>query len=1072
MIKIPLGDAEWSSLEADDQLDCVCDWFEQTLRLGQRPSASDYAELLIPEYREELLQELMLLEQSYEDAASRSSEQELSATVSMRSSRADTDFELRHRKVTEIDEQTKARFPVPFGKYILTADLGNGSFGDVFLAKHIESGVNRAIKVPRPQLLSEKDDIQRFQREVQNACRLDHEGIVKFYDHGRYGSTPFLVSEYVAGKTLKEVLTKFGRLPIRTAARLIADLARAVHYAHEKKIIHRDLKPSNVMIAYPVGANEIDPKAERLVPKLLDFGISKRINSNSMGTLPGEILGTPAYMSPEQASGESSKVTPLSDVYSLGAILFELLVARTPFIGDASVISHCIQNQEVPSIGRIDPSVDRKIATICHKALKLDAAHRFGSALEMAEDLERWLNDQPILAKPTGLLERSYLWTKRNPTDLKWGLAATGLLLGVTALGLKVMLTPTPTLRSIVMNDGIVSHTVRNEIPIEEWLSQLPQSLSQPQLLWERLEKGVSPQQITILGEALRPHAKTCLPLMEAKLTEYEGNLSTSGMLASVLGVVSPDSLKRIDASKSLIQWLVRSEFSGDMRGWIGLTRRFRDPLLEPLVSHYQSSESISERKLTLDYLLELLDQNTIEIGLAGAADANVNDLVRWKKEFAPYQNAVVPILREQLESAGLQYSRDDRGEKIAKRTGNLRLIAYGFGDYEAVWPALGVVTDPRPRSYFAHQIVDTGFPLYPLVDRLVVETDPTIQYSLLLSLSQAKRETLEPDATKAFQQWVANAYSKNPDGGVHSMCRWFLKNWGRVTEVNEMDLQLAKEGIVSGREWYVNSIGMTMRIFRGPVELLLPPITHKANQDLPTVATWERDSIPYSFAIATEKVNPTTFCLFDSIYRRDEQTIVSDDVFCDTQKVTWNQAIQFSHWLTNREGLAKNGETAIRWMNSDELKGKVSSEVNLSLPGYRLPTRREWHISFRGSIETESFYGTFLTPHNSAYGPNLPTENKSKTITKENFLPNRCGIFSQIDDGSEWLFCKYNIGKDDGFGGAANLVQSFPENFANYVIHGSLVSRAGSLRFKQTTSMPNNELKPFSFRISQSLCD
>jgi serine/threonine protein kinase len=1070
MIRIPLSDADWSSLAAEDRLDHACDWFEQALRLGQRPSASDYAELLPPKYRAELLQELMLLEQSYREGKAGLSQQDLSATVSLHSSRSDTDFELKHRKVTLAEEETDARFPVPFGKYILTADLGNGSFGDVYLAKHIESGVRRAIKVPRPQLLSEKDDIHRFQREVQNACNLEHEGIVKFYDHGKYGSTPFLVSEFVNGKTLKEVLFEHGRLANRTAVRLVADLAHAVHYAHMKKIIHRDLKPSNVMIAYPDETSEIDPNAERLIPKLLDFGISKRINSNSLGTLPGELLGTPAYMSPEQASGQSSNVTPRSDVYSLGAIFFELLVGRTPFIGDAKAISYRIESQEAPSLFQIDPKVDRKLSTICSKALKLVPRERYGSALELAEDLERWLDNRPISARPTGRIERVYLWIKRNPAELKWGLAATVLFIGMTFFGLRTLLTPAPTLRSMVMSDGIIHHAVHNEILIEEWLGQLPQSFTNPQPLWDRLEKAVSPQQIAIMGKAMQPYSKHCIPLLENKLLEYEGNPSTYGRLASLLGGVSPDAFGRTDASKRLVAWLVRSEFHGDMGGWLGLTRRFRDTLLEPLVHLYQSTKSSSERKLALDYLLELLDQNTLEMGLAGVANANADELVQWKNEFTPYQDAILPILRKQLDIAGLRYSEDAHGERIARDAANFRLIAYSFGDVEAVWPALAVNTDPRSRSYFAHQIVETSFPLEPLVDRLVTETDSTTLYGLLLSLSQSHLNQLKPEAARKFQQWVENAYSKHPDGGVHSMCRWLLKKWGQASMVNDLDTQLATEGIVAGRDWYVNSIGMTMRVFRGPIDVAMPSPNIRSSKSPTIPKEWKKFPISYSHAISVEKVSRAQFSLFRPPNENQEPPLTpgteSHDDSNPVNNISWVQATEFSDWLTKQERLAKSGESSIRKIDSE------TTEINLSLPGYRLPTRREWHASFRAGAETESFYGTPTTPFGSTYGTNTRNETDFHRKSIGMFLPNRNGMFGQVSDYREWLNSKFNLENDDPFGGSTMLVQSFGNRVAKVLIGYSFSLNLGAPKFVEFPGMPSMQHSSYNFRVSQTLCD
>lgn len=1077
MIRIPLTDAEWSSLECEDRFDYVCDWFEQALRLGQAPSTSQYAELLPPEHREALLQELMLLEKRYGEIALGRTVKNLSATVSIRSSRADTDFEIQHRRVTFGDEVTHSRFPIPFGDYILTADLGSGSFGDVFLAKHIESGVHRAIKVPRPQLVGDHQDGQRFEREVRSASNLDHEGIVKFYAHGRYGNTPFLVSEYVHGKTLKEVLVEHGRLATRTAVQLIADLARSVHYAHEKRIIHRDLKPSNVMIAYPEGTIEIDTCGKRLVSKLLDFGISKRINSNSLGTLPGDVLGTPAYMSPEQASGQSHLVTPLSDVYSLGAMLYELLVGRTPFVGDAQTVSHCIQHKEVPSLKSIEPNTDRNLATVCEKALKLTPSHRYDSALELAEDLERWLGNIPILAKPTGILERAYLWTKRNPRELKWGLVATGLCLGIGMLGIRLAFTPKPTLRSLIMDDGMVSQSIQHEMMVEEWLRQLPITLSEPSPLWDRLEKGANPKQLATIAEALKPYADKCLPLLTQQLTVYEGSPSAHGAIASIIGVISPEALKATGVAEGLVHWLIRSDFGGDKRGWLEFARRFRDPILQPLVDEYRKSITLKDRKQSLDFLRSLLDEETIESGLAGLAHANLDELMEWRSEFAPYKGPLLPILRKQLESIGLSYTQDEQGEMIARGAGNLRLIAYGFEDYDSIWPALGEDEDPRSRSYFAHQIAKTGFSLKPLVNRLDVESNPSSIYGILLSLSQADLENEEPEAARKLQEWVRNAYVKHPDCGVHSMCRWFLKKWGLESAVREMDMMLAEEGLVASREWYVNSIGVTMRIFRGPIQVAIPPMTGKVSRDFPTPATWEKDSIPYSFAIATEKISRAQYSLFDPKYEGDipidEQIGGSNDESLAVENTTWFQSNEFSEWLSKREELSQDGESSIR-IDEALVTGKLRkmADINLMLPGYRLPTRHEWCVAFRGRAETESFFGTSFSKFGLAYQWNASDSNTVERNTTGRFLPNRCGLFEQVNECVEWLCSPFSQGQNDPFGGGTKLSHTFPGHLSTTLIAYSFSNELQTHKFKSLVFQPERRPPKSSFRISLTLCE
>ncbi len=433
MIRTSLTNAEWDELEVEDQIDQVCDWYEQALRLGQRPSPVEFAIKLPQEYRVEVLDQLAELQQAYDQQPIPVAEQSSSVThsIHLNSPKSGTDFDLAGRTFsnTSSETQSNVRFPIPFGSYILKRLLGSGAFGDVFLGQRVGTGAEFAVKVPRPKLVVDDQDCRLLIREARNAGRLDHPGIVRIRDHGVCGSTPFIVYDYVPGLTLKDYVKKAGTLDQDVVAELIADLADAVHHAHEQGIIHRDIKPANVLLKFTNGLPDDFTCPEKLVAKLSDFGISKQLDSNTLATVPGEILGTPAYMSPEQASGNSREVTRLSDIYSLGAVMHELLVGETPFVGESSAIVKQVEKLEVPPIQKRKTSVDLNLATICQKALRLDPSHRYQSAKEFAEDIRRHQRHEPIQARPVGAMERTYLWARRHPTDMTWATLASVLVL-------------------------------------------------------------------------------------------------------------------------------------------------------------------------------------------------------------------------------------------------------------------------------------------------------------------------------------------------------------------------------------------------------------------------------------------------------------------------------------------------------------------------------------------------------------------------------------------------------------------------------------------------------------------
>jgi TolB-like protein/Tfp pilus assembly protein PilF len=291
------------------------------------------------------------------------------------------------------------------GDYELLEEIGRGAQGVVFRARQKSLNRTVALKVISLGQWASKAHLKRFRREAEAAASLDHPCIVPIYEVDERDGSCYFSMKFVEGGQLDEV-TRREPMPIRRAVELIAKVARTVHYAHEHGILHRDIKPGNILL---------DVNGE---PHLTDFGLARLVESESSVTHTLDILGTPSYMAPEQAVGNNTAVGNPTDVYGIGAVLYQLLTGHPPFAGGATYETIRLLLDTEPRQPRLlNPKIDRDLSTICLKCLEKDSKRRYSSALALAEDLERWLKHEPILARHTGIIGRSRKWMRRNPSS-------------------------------------------------------------------------------------------------------------------------------------------------------------------------------------------------------------------------------------------------------------------------------------------------------------------------------------------------------------------------------------------------------------------------------------------------------------------------------------------------------------------------------------------------------------------------------------------------------------------------------------------------------------------------------
>jgi hypothetical protein len=608
-------------------------------------------------------------------------------------------------QVTDIVAGRDPQIPAVPGYDILSV-LGRGGMGVVYKARHLALKRTVALKMVLAGGHAGPLELARFRTEAEAVARLQHPNIVQIHEVGDAGGHPYCALEFVAGGSLAGKLA--GQpLPAREAARLVEALARAVQLAHSRNVIHRDLKPANVLLASP------GRESGELIPKISDFGLARQLDSDSGATQAGAVMGTPSYMAPEQASGRSHDAGPAADIYALGAILYECLSGRPPFVAQTVVETlDQVRTQEPP---RLPGSVPLDLETICLKCLRKEPEKRYASAAELADELGRYQRGEPIQARPVGRVERAAKWARRNK-GLAAALTAAALaLLAGTAFSISFGID--------AANQAAQARTERKAA--EDAREDLAMKNADLERKQDELEGALARNWLSPLALTSQQ------PLTDAEI-EALGQLAhardqhLSGRFVAE-ALRDPQGMRRLG---------VRSEYA--LHAAVGLNLRKREQV-----------EGMLLKALTADGLPE---RSQVDAALAVAA------LGEWTPSTAP---TVGQLLASAL---GREMDAPDR-EALVR--GRLAVVARGEPEER------GRVSAAAAAS-LAQAMTRSTTPLYYHAQGLAavaVRMDPGPAAETTAILAQAMTKTTNPSALNSLAQGLAAAAARMEPGDGSRVC-------------------------------------------------------------------------------------------------------------------------------------------------------------------------------------------------------------------------------------------------------------------------------------------------------------
>jgi formylglycine-generating enzyme required for sulfatase activity/tRNA A-37 threonylcarbamoyl transferase component Bud32 len=956
-------------------------------------------------------------------------------------------------------------------RFRILRPLARGGLGEVYLAHDEEVGRVVALKEIHDQHADHPESRARFLLEAEVTGSLEHPGIVPIYGLGQYpDGRPYYAMRFIQGDSLKEAIEQFhvadapARDPGERALGLskllgrFIDVCEAIAFAHSKGVLHRDLKPGNIMLG---------KYGETLV---VDWGLAKaagrsggaagpgeELSSLGSGSAPsqtqvGSALGTPQFMSPEQADGRIEDLGPATDVYSLGATLYQLLAGQVPF-GDrhVSVILDAVKRGIFPSPRRVNPRVPAALEAVCLKAMSLRPDDRYPGPKALAEDVERWLADEPVTAWREPWAVKARRWVGRRRTAVI--AAAASLTVGLMAVGYVAYddgvrrageaarrlaearghvealaaaeidavpeilgqldddrLLVRDRLRSLASSEAPGADGRRHRLHAA--LALLPDEPGHLDSLTERLVQAATrPEEVVVICAILKSagQAQAAVPRLRDALRSAgpacdDGQLRATAALAAL---AAEDPLWKALAAP--IAARLARENPIRLGAWSEAFRPVAGVLTGPLRDGHFADRDRPEPERAAAF--------TLLAEFAPRDGAGLADLVALVPDADPaqFEQILGRLLTDPLRASELLTGRlmpPARPDPAsADRRGRVAAALIRLGKADDVWPLL--VQTPRPdlRTEIVHDIARFRVDVAEVAARLATEQDVSARRALVLALGEYDPASLPTEPRRALGDRLLGWYRDDPDAGIHGAVDWLLRRrWGRKADLDRVDSELAGAGPVGGRDWYVNGRRQTFAVVRGPVEFMegSPPeeAGRHANED-----GAHRVRIGRSFAVAAREVTVAQFVEF--LRATDPDAVaawIGDPEFrqhvpepdCPIGRANWYEAAAYCNWLSRVEGIPED-----QWCYPERIKsGMVLPADWLKKTGYRLPTEAEWEFACRAGTVTSRPYGESPKP---LPGYAWSAENSGNRTHPVGLLkPNDLGLFDMLGNALEWTADTY----------------------------------------------------------------